>query len=438
MKRLYSLFLIAVLFGCTLRAQVITITFEGTLNDASIPLDSILVMNWTSGGDTTIYFPDNVLVLGSTGLNEIGGQGPVLRNQPNPFAGGTDVQLSIMNPGQAQLTVHDGTGREVAAYAGSLAAGQHRFRFTAATPGVHVLTVSQGAERATHRLVATAGEPSATGLTYAGGTRIDGTAKSDRVLFTWTPGDELRYIGYATDAGVVHSAAIDEVPVATATRTFELFAGLACPEAPTVTDIDGNVYRTVQIGGQCWTAENLRTTTYANGDPIPNVTGAPAWTQLTTGAWAHYENSASYENTYGKLYNWYAAANPNICPQGWHVPTDGEWQQLESALGMPGSDLGQIGYRGSAQNVGGKMKTTTLWSSPNTGATNESGFSGLPGGNRNSGSTFLNLGIFGYWWSASESAAEFAWFRTLFRSNAGVYRDSYEKMRGFCVRCIRD
>ena len=94
MKRLYSLFLIAVLFGCTLRAQVITITFEGTLNGASIPLDSILVMNLTAGGDTTIYFPDNVLVLGSTGLNEIGGQGPVLRNQPNPFAGATDILVS--------------------------------------------------------------------------------------------------------------------------------------------------------------------------------------------------------------------------------------------------------------------------------------------------------------------------------------------------------
>jgi hypothetical protein len=180
-------------------------------------------------------------------------------------------------------------------------------------------------------------------------------AKSDRSLFTWTPGDALRYIGYATDAGVVHSAAIEEVVVATATRVFELFAGIICQESPTVTDIDGNVYRNVQIGGQCWMAANLKTTRYRDGTIIPNVTGNSAWTQLTTGAWAHYENSASYENPYGKLYNWYAAANPNICPQGWHVPTDSEWQQLESALGMPGSELGQIGYRGSSQNVGGKM-----------------------------------------------------------------------------------
>jgi uncharacterized protein (TIGR02145 family) len=427
-----SVILIAsfILFISGLRSQVITITFEGTLNGASIPLDSILVMNLTAGGDTTIYFPDNVLVLGSTSLNEIGGQGPVLRNQPNPFAGATDILVSTRNSGQALLTVYDATGREVAAYDGSLAVGQHRFRFTAATPGVHVLTVSQGAERATHRLVATAGEPSATGLTYAGGTRIDGTTKSDRVLFTWTPGDALRYIGYATDAGVVHSAAIDEVPVATATRTFELFAGLACPEAPTVTDIDGNVYRTVQIGGQCWTAENLRTSTYANGVPIPNVTDGNQWGDLpTTGAWVHYENNASYENPYGKLYNWYAVLDPrNVCPTNWHVPTDGEWTVLTD-------------YLGGESVAGGKMKSTgtQYWQDLNTGATNESGFSGLPGGFRYySNGTFNFLGYNGYWWSASESGAENAWYRTLSTYNAGIYRYSINKRDGFSVRCLRD
>jgi uncharacterized protein (TIGR02145 family) len=441
MKRLYSLFLIAVLFGCTLRAQVITITFEGTLNGASIPLDSILVMNLTAGGDTTIYFPDNVLVLGSTGLNEIGGQGPVLRNQPNPFAGATDILVSTRNSGQALLMVYDATGREVAAYYGSLAVGQHRFRFTAATPGVHVLTVSQGAERATHRLVATAGEPSATGLTYAGGTRIDGTAKSDRVLFTWTPGDELRYIGYATDAGVVHSAAIDEVPVATATRTFELFAGLACPEAPTVTDIDGNVYRTVQIGGQCWTAENLRTTAYANGDPIPNVTGDPPeqWCDLTSPAWAHYENNSSYENPYGKMYNWYAVADPrNVCPAGWHVPTYSDWNDLTEYLDPTYDPL----ISTSSPTAGGKMKSTgtQYWQAPNTSATNESGFSGLPGGNRQPISLcdFINIGVSGYCWSASEFDDEEAWHTELSFNTQFFFLFSSIKAFGLSVRCIRD
>jgi uncharacterized protein (TIGR02145 family) len=434
MKRLCSLFLIAVLFGCTLRAQVITITFEGTMNGASIPLDSILVMNLTSGGDTTMYFPDNVLVLGSTGLNEIGGQGPVLRNQPNPFAGATDVLVSTRNSGQALLTVYDATGREVAAYDGSLAVGQHRFRFTAATPGVYVLTFSQGAERATHRLVATAGEPSATGLTYAGGTRIDGTAKSDRVLFTWTPGDALRYIGYATDAGVVHSAAIDEVPVATATRTFELFAGLVCAEAPSATDIDGNVYRNVQIGGQCWMAENMKTTRYRDGSDILNVTDSTAWTLLSSGAWCSYEHNPGYDDPYGKLYNWYAVADPrNVCPMGWHVPTDAEWSTLVNYLD-PANETGGF----FSETAGGKMRSTgtQYWEAPNEGATNESGFSGLPGGRLSNAAAFGSLGNQGLWWIVSEHNVDFGWTRYLL--SEFISRKLGNKRNGYSVRCLRD
>ncbi|HRH69013.1 MAG TPA: FISUMP domain-containing protein [Flavobacteriales bacterium] len=439
MQRLSSLAIVFLLLLSSIRSQTITITFESTLNAEPIPLDSILVMNLTAGGDTMIYFPDNVLVLGSSGLNAVEAQAPGLRNQPNPFAGGTDILVSTRNAGPALLTVHDATGREVAVYAGSLAAGQHRFRYTAATPGVHVLTIVHQGARTAHRLLAMASEPSSAALTYAGGDRAEGMAKSDRSLFTWTPGDALRYIGYATDADIVQSAAIDEVPVVTATRTFALQAGRVCPESPTVTDIDGNVYRTVQIGGQCWMAENLRTATYRDGSDIPNVTGNTAWAQLNSGAWCNYNNSPANDAIYGKLYNWYAASNPNICPQGWHVPTDAEWQQLESALGMPAGELGQTGLRGGAQNVGGKMKTTTLWNAPNTGATNESGFSGLPGGIRFfSDGAFSSLGYSGYWWSASESGAETAWFRNLTYDLVGIYRNNNLKWNGFCLRCVRD
>ncbi|MBL7940899.1 MAG: T9SS type A sorting domain-containing protein [Flavobacteriales bacterium] len=439
MKRFPSLVIVLLFLINSVRSQTITITFAGTLNTTPIPLDSILVMNLTAGGDTTIYFPDNVLVLGSTGLQEFATQAPVLRNQPNPFAGATDILVSTRTSGQALLTVHDATGRDVAAYTGSLTAGQHRFRFTAATPGVHLLTVVQDGERATHRLVALAGEANGAGLTYAGSNSVVGTAKSDRSLFTWTPGDELRYIGYATNTSIVHSAAITEVPVATATRTFVLFAGLTCPESPTVTDIDGNVYRNVQIGSQCWMAENLRASSYRDGTTIPNVTGNTAWAQLNSGAWCNYDNSPANDAIYGKLYNWYAASNPNICPQGWHVPTDAEWQQLESALGVPAGELGQTGPLGGAQNVGGKMKTTTLWNAPNTGATNESGFSGLPGGIRFfSDGAFSSLGYSGYWWSASESDAENAWFRNLTYDLVWIYRNKNLKWNGFCLRCVRD
>jgi uncharacterized protein (TIGR02145 family) len=203
----------------------------------------------------------------------------------------------------------------------------------------------------------------------------------------------------------------------------------------------GYTYPSVVLGnGQEWMAENLRTTKYRNGDPIPNVTDGNQWGGLSTGAWAHYDNKASYENPYGKLYNWYAVADPrNVCPTGWHVPTDGEWNTLVGYLD-PAYDPGAIGSQSGT--AGGKMKSTgtQYWFAPNVGTTNESGFSGLPGGGRFDGDGyFYGLGAYGTWWSASESGAEDAWYRSMDYYVAEVGRNYFDfKRDGFSVRCLRD
>ena len=143
-----------------------------------------------------------------------------------------------------------------------------------------------------------------------------------------------------------------------------------------MTDQEGNVYRTIQIGNQLWMAENLKTTKYRNLDPIPNVTDNTAWNSLTTGAWCYLGNNSSNDCPYGKLYNWYAANDTRqICPSGWHIPTSSDINIL-------------VSYLGGASIAGGKMKSTgsDYWQSPNIGATNESGFSALSGGYRIDGS----------------------------------------------------
>ena len=192
---------------------------------------------------------------------------------------------------------------------------------------------------------------------------------------------------------------------------------------------DGYTYSSIVLGnGQEWMAENLRTTTYANGDPIPNVTDNTQWLYLPTGAWSHYNNDSQYENPYGKLYNWYTVNDSrNVCPTGWHVPSDAEWTVLSD-------------YLGGGAVAGGKMKSTgtAYWLNPNTGATNESGFSGLPGGSRNYYGAFYNIGYYGNWWSSTEGGAGNAWFRYLYCNLGGVYRDYYGKWAGFSVRCLRD
>ena len=198
----------------------------------------------------------------------------------------------------------------------------------------------------------------------------------------------------------------------------------------TVTDFEGNLYKWVRIGDQVWMAKNLRATKYSDGTAIPNVT---EWSNPTTPAYCWYDDdSTTYSDPYGALYNWYAVdtvstGERNLCPAGWHVPADAEWTTLTNFLGGTGV-------------AGGKLKETDTkhWISPNTGATNETGFTALPGGlclNIGGGE---NIGRDGRWWSATENAWEEAWFLSLFNSSNSSELHYFFKDFGFSVRCLRD
>jgi len=211
------------------------------------------------------------------------------------------------------------------------------------------------------------------------------------------------------------------------------------PDCGTVTDIDGNVYQTVTIGTQVWMAENLKVMHYRNGDPIPNVTDNTEWAGLSTGAYCNYVNDAGYVGTYGRLYNWYAVDDSRgIAPDGWHVPTDEEWKQLEMFLGMSQSEADGTNWRGTDE--GGKLKETgtIYWVSPNTGATNESGFSGLPGGHRYNNGNFTSMCYTTNFWASTESSSTNAWYRILSCSVSQVGRNNFNKPYGFSVRCVKD
>jgi uncharacterized protein (TIGR02145 family) len=205
-------------------------------------------------------------------------------------------------------------------------------------------------------------------------------------------------------------------------------------------DQDGNVYKTIVIGTQEWMAENLKASHYRNGDLIPVVTDQYTWEALSTGATCWFNNdSATYNCPYGKLYNWYAASDVrNLCPSGWHVPTDSELNMLATQLD-PAADTNCLGCDQSII-AGGKLKSTgtQYWYSPNIDADNSSGFSGLPGGLRSGSGPYYGVGSFGCWWSSSQGAAPDAWSRYLTYSYGGVSRNGDYKQDGFSVRCLRD
>ena len=201
----------------------------------------------------------------------------------------------------------------------------------------------------------------------------------------------------------------------------------------TVKDIDGNVYQTVRIGKQVWMAENLKVTHFRNGDAIPNHRDDDEWDSATS-AYCFYDNDTTNIDVYGMMYNWFAVNDSrNIAPEGWHVPTDDEWQQL-------------VDYLGGDSLAGGKMKSTGtikagngLWGGANEGATNESSFSALPGGYRYNHGVFDSIGCTPYFWSSTESSNGTAWYRYLYYGNTTVYRhDSGWKQGGYSIRCVKD
>lgn len=195
----------------------------------------------------------------------------------------------------------------------------------------------------------------------------------------------------------------------------------------TLTDQEGNIYKTINIGNQTWMAENLRTTIYRNGEAIPRVKGNSEWSYLSTGAFCNFNSTEDIDTiaTFGRLYNWYTIADSRkLAPNGWHVPTDEEWTTL-------------INFLGGDSIAGGKMKEKEAphWINPDPNATNESGFTALPAGIRDpEGNYYYNCNF----WSSTQADNIAAWDRYLSIGEDGCMRYTPNKSYGFSVRCVKD
>jgi uncharacterized protein (TIGR02145 family) len=197
-----------------------------------------------------------------------------------------------------------------------------------------------------------------------------------------------------------------------------------------ITDIDNNIYNTVTIGTQTWMVENLKTTRYRDGSSIPEVKDAIAWGNLTSGAFCWYNNDqATYKNTYGALYNFYTTQDSrHLCPSGWHVPTRFEWETLADYLGGESIAAGKL-----------KETGTVNWKSPNTGATNECGFTALPGGTRGFAlGDFYFLGEEGEFWSSTHDITFGGWYRWITFDQIWFWNGATFENNGFSVRCLKD
>jgi uncharacterized protein (TIGR02145 family) len=198
-----------------------------------------------------------------------------------------------------------------------------------------------------------------------------------------------------------------------------------------VEDSEGNIYFTVEFEEQEWMKENLIISKYNNGDDIPQVQSAAEWAALTTGAYCYYYNEN--DKGYGKLYNWYAVNDKRgICPEGWHVPTDNDWNILVNV------------YEG-INLAGGKLKAVATvpdehprWINPNANATDESEFSAVPGGFRAADGEFKHIGSFGGWWTSTDEYNDNAWNYGMSYNDEEIHRFARNKKSGYSVRCVRN
>jgi uncharacterized protein (TIGR02145 family) len=220
--------------------------------------------------------------------------------------------------------------------------------------------------------------------------------------------------------------------------SFTIVPGISAANLPSdvVLDVDGNMYNKVTIGSQVWLAENLKSTHYCNGDPITLVTTS-SWSTTTSSAYCTYSDDPTMAATYGHLYNWFAASDTrNVCPCGWHVPSDAEWTILAQTVDPATSTT--CGPCNQSTLAGGVLKSTQFWTSPNTGGTDAVGFGALPGGDAISTGGYLNIGNQGYYWSSTSFSGSNAWYRRMSYTSSNFSKLNDSKQDGFSIRCLQD
>jgi uncharacterized protein (TIGR02145 family) len=453
---LLNLLMIGMSMGTYAQKPTITLTFTADSNGRHIPLNSILIRNLTQGSETTLYAPDTVLVLDYiTGMNENiafnDNSFSLSQNFPNPMEDQTQVRLYLHKKENILITISDVIGRELVKKEFHLEHGIHSFSFYPGNESLYVLTARADQQSRTIKMFnsqsAAAGEGVCT-LVYNGTKNVSTGYKSEIMLnnFVFDLGDQLQY----SASSALGNRTIIDTPSGNQTYTFQYgISVMPCPGMPTITDIDGNIYNTVLINEQCWMKENLKTTTYNNGTSIPNVTDDNAWSNLTFGAYAWFDNDISWKDSYGALYNWFTTVDPNgLCPTGWHVPTYNEWTALPDYIGGPNSPHGNElkSCRQVNSPPGGNCNTSehprweedTLYSNYGT---DDYGFSGLPGGRRQRQGNFNGPGIgnISYWWSSVEFYPSISAFYCFLAYNeGGVILGGTYYQNGFSVRCLRD
>jgi uncharacterized protein (TIGR02145 family) len=442
MKKIYRISVICLFYSYQLCAQNnIILNFSGVNNGQSVTLDHIWIKNVTKDCDTTL--PQGVMMinLSAVGINEnqisISGKLRVTEVSVNPFPDNAEISLFMPNKGLLNARISDLRGCSSLVFSEEMERGICRFRFTAAHPGLYIMTFSSGKTSTSTKLISLQSVKQAANLEL-----MESCSESEINLknslsrgFSFAPGDELLLVGYA---GNMESATIQK-PNSQQNILFQFAYAIPCPGIPTVV-YEGKTYNTVQIMSQCWLKENI--------DLGNQIDGTIA--QSDNGVIEKYcfNNDADNCTLYGGLYQWSemmkyisdSVSIQGICPGDWHIATDLEWMVLEGnadsyyGIGDPiwWNDMNR-GF-----DAGKNLKSTTGWKDNGNG-TDKYGFNALPGGIHHDDNTFIGLTKYACFWASSRSISVFASHARLIDYYYDlVYRDQYERTEARSVRCIKN
>ncbi len=403
-----------------LQAQDYQISFAGT--GESTIVETVLVQNLTQGTSLTLNGSDVLHLLAAiTGIEQLTDSNVnSMRIYPNPMTENSNIEFEMSTSGSVTVDLFDITGKKVTTTQNKVQAGTQTFNVSGLNSGIYTVNIKSDNFVYSGKIISNGTAKGTATISYVNSIatfeKLHLKSTKTLVPMQYTTGDIILLKASSGNYSTVKTL----VPTASSVETFNFVAA---------TDFDGNNYATVTIGTQTWMVEDLKVTHYRNGEEIPNVTDNAAWTTLTNGAYCWYNNDIANKTPYGALYNWFTVADArNIAPTGWHVPTDAEYTILTD-------------YLGGTSIAGGKMKETgtTHWSSPNTGATNESGFTALPSGSRNnSDGLFTYLENYGGWWSSTPNDASNSWYHYAGSLNANCYRRSWFNQLGLAIRLVKD
>ncbi len=362
----------------------------------------------------------------------------LLQNYPNPFNPSTVITYELSQPTYIVIEIHNILGQKIKTLFNGFQnnrTGQVVWDATddlgrGVSAGVYIYSLKAEGTRISRKMLLIDGNYGSTNVSIS---QHLSTNVSDKIVLNKIVSNT--YLLRVTGEGI-ETFEQSNLDIAT-----DKVLNITIIRIGTVSDVDGNTYKTVKIGYQWWMAENLKVTHYRNGHSIPNVTKNSEWFNLSIGAYCAYNNNEFHASTYGYLYNWYTVNDScNIAPEGWHVPSEEDWLQLEMYLGMSRS-AANTWHEWRGTDEGGKLKEagTEHWASPNTGATNESRFSALPGGFRRSeDGTYDYLSQGAWFWNSRECGSTAGTYRILFYTEPTVFRYCLYKNYGISVRCVRD